>query len=167
MARIHTLQLAVHMQKEHIQGSNTVQFGDFSQRIAVDGGVSLWCRCCSRSCTYHQRACLHERDLGPILLWPYDCLPASLTIAKILMPLCLQGQHSPTLSIFSITAVYPPRLKTKNKQQNLTKQQVAAYNRFMIQHSMLAPVGPFQLLDIHRLTQGGLLHPQAASGKPL
>ena len=56
--------------------------------------------------------------------------------------------------MFSITEVYPPRLKTDEKREHLTLASVDAYNEAVAESGILSPKGPVYLIDIHRLTLG-------------
>lgn len=65
-----------------------------------------------------------------------------------------QAWRAPLLAMFSITEVYPPRLKTDEKRQHLTLALVDAYNEIIGDSGILAPAGPVFLIDVHRLTKG-------------
>ena len=58
------------------------------------------------------------------------------------------------MSFFSISEIYPPRLKTEEKRQHLTLASVDAYNEAIAESGILVPSGPLHLIDIHRLTKG-------------
>ena len=60
------------------------------------------------------------------------------------------------MSIFSISEVYPPKLKTEEKRQHLTLANVDKYNRVMNDSHILVPDGSLYLVDMHHLTQGEL-----------
>ena len=64
--------------------------------------------------------------------------------------------QAPPVSYFSISEVYPPKLKTEDKREHLTPARVDAYNRAIANSAILSPDGPFHLIDIHGLTQGAL-----------
>ena len=61
--------------------------------------------------------------------------------------------QAPTITLMSISEVYPPKLKTEEKRTWLTPLRVDLYNKGIAQGGVLVPTGPFQLLDIHHLTQ--------------
>lgn len=67
--------------------------------------------------------------------------------------LCVVLQ-APPVSFFSISEVYPPKLKTEEKRVHLTPANVDAYNLAMAKSGVLSPSGPFHLVDIHSLTRG-------------
>ena len=50
--------------------------------------------------------------------------------------------------------VYPPKFKSDEKRAHMTLGEVDAYNKAIMNSSMLVPSGPFHLLDMHHLTQG-------------
>ena len=56
--------------------------------------------------------------------------------------------------MLSITEVFPPKLKSDEKRQMLTLQQVSKYNHGLINSKLLLPGGLFSLIDMHRLTKG-------------
>ena len=58
------------------------------------------------------------------------------------------------MSLFSISEIHPPKLKSEQKRQRLTIQSVAAYNEAIASSGILAPIGPLHLVDIHHLTRG-------------
>ena len=62
--------------------------------------------------------------------------------------------QAPPVSIFSISEVFPPKLKTEEKRVHLTPANVDAYNHAMAKSGVLSPSGPFHLVDIHSLTRG-------------
>ena len=61
------------------------------------------------------------------------------------------------MHFLSISEVYPPKLKTKEKQERLTLQNVDKYNQRIQSSRMIQPDGPFDLIDMHHLTQGRYL----------
>ncbi|PRW33305.1 hypothetical protein C2E21_7895 [Chlorella sorokiniana] len=63
------------------------------------------------------------------------------------------GGTSPRLVLASGTEMFPNRMKTVQKQHSMTSQNLDAYNRAMQQAGLLAPAGPFALLDLLPLTQ--------------
>ena len=64
------------------------------------------------------------------------------------------AMQAPPVSYFSISEVYPPKLKTADKREHLTPARVDAYNQAIADSAVLSPDGPFHLIDIHSLTQG-------------
>ena len=58
------------------------------------------------------------------------------------------------MHFLSISEVYPPKLKTEEKRQALTLQNVDKYNQCIQDSHMIQPDGPFDLIDMHHLTQG-------------
>jgi len=64
------------------------------------------------------------------------------------------ARQAPPISYFSISEVYPPKLKTEEKRQHLTPAGVDAYNLAIATRAVLAPAGPLHLVDIHGLTHG-------------
>ncbi|KAK9832424.1 hypothetical protein WJX74_009685 [Apatococcus lobatus] len=64
------------------------------------------------------------------------------------------SSRQPYLSLFSISEVYPPKFKTEEKRAHMTLGEVDAYNRAIMNSSVLVPSGPLHLLDMHHLTQG-------------
>ncbi|KAK9784750.1 hypothetical protein WJX73_000604 [Symbiochloris irregularis] len=62
--------------------------------------------------------------------------------------------RGPQTALFSITEVYPPRLRTEEKRQHLTLPMVDAYNQAIAASGILAPPGTMTLIDMHHLTQG-------------
>ena len=64
--------------------------------------------------------------------------------------------QAPPVSYFSMSEVYPPKLKTEAKREHLTPARVDAYNSAIANSAVLSPDGPFHLIDIHSLTQGAL-----------
>ena len=54
--------------------------------------------------------------------------------------------------------VYPPKFKTEEKRAHMTLGEVDAYNRAILNSSILVPAGPFHLLDMHHLTQGTITY---------
>lgn len=64
--------------------------------------------------------------------------------------------QAPPVSYFSISEVYPPKLKTEDKREHLTPARVDAYNYAIANSAVLSPDGPFHLIDIHSLTRGAL-----------
>ena len=64
--------------------------------------------------------------------------------------------QAPPVSYFSMSEVYPPKLKTEDKREHLTPARVDAYNSAIANSAVLSPDGPFHLIDIHSLTQGAL-----------
>lgn len=61
--------------------------------------------------------------------------------------------------------VYPPKFKTEEKRAHMTLGEVDAYNRAIMNSSVLVPPGPFHLLDMHHLTQGTFSGPSVLSVK--
>ncbi len=61
------------------------------------------------------------------------------------------------VSFFSISEVYPPKLKTEEKRLHLTLESVDLYNRAIQDAGLLVPDGALYLVDMHHLTQGGRL----------
>lgn len=59
------------------------------------------------------------------------------------------------VSFFSISEVYPPKLKTEEKRLHLTLENVDLYNRAIQDAGLLVPDGALYLVDMHHLTQGG------------
>ena len=59
------------------------------------------------------------------------------------------------VSLFSISEVYPPKLKTEEKRLHLTLEAVDLYNRAIQGAGLLVPDGALYLVDMHHLTQGG------------
>ena len=80
---------------------------------------------------------------------------------------CKQVPVTPPMSFFSVSEVYPPKLKTEDKRLHLTLANVDAYNRAINDSGVLVPGGPLYLIDVHHLTQGAprrpLLTAQGAS----
>ena len=66
----------------------------------------------------------------------------------------LQVPVTPPMSIFSISEVYPPKLKTEEKRQHLTLANVDSYNKALNDSGILVPEGSLYLIDVHHLTQG-------------
>lgn len=66
----------------------------------------------------------------------------------------LQEQPIPNVSFFSLTQIYPPKLKTEEKRLRLTLANLDLYNRAIAKSNLLVPEGLFYLLDIHHLTSG-------------
>ncbi len=62
------------------------------------------------------------------------------------------------VSFFSISEVYPPKLKTEEKRLHLTLESVDLYNRAIQDAGLLVPDGALYLVDMHHLTQGGWPH---------
>lgn len=62
--------------------------------------------------------------------------------------------QAPPINLFSISEVYPPKLKTEEKRVHLTPANVDAYNLAMAKSGVFSPSGPFHLVDIHSLTRG-------------
>ena len=58
------------------------------------------------------------------------------------------------VSFFSISEVYPPKLKTEEKRLHLTLEAVDLYNRAIQDAGLLVPDGALYLVDLHHLTQG-------------
>lgn len=58
------------------------------------------------------------------------------------------------VSLFSISEVYPPKLKTEEKRLHLTLDNVDLYNRGIQDAGLLVPDGNLYLVDLHHLTQG-------------
>ena len=58
------------------------------------------------------------------------------------------------MSFFSISEVYPPKLKTEEKRLHLTLNAVDLYNRAIQDSGLLVPDGGLYLVDLHHLTQG-------------
>ena len=58
------------------------------------------------------------------------------------------------MSIFSMSEVYPPKLKTEEKRQHLTLANVDKYNKVKNDSHILVPDGSLYLIDMHHLTQG-------------
>lgn len=87
--------------------------------------------------------------------WPAkEQLPRNFSIAEALP---MQQVRPLPMAFFSITEVYPPRLRTEEKRQHLTPPAVDAYNRVINSSGILSPEGPLHLIDMHHLTQGGHL----------
>jgi hypothetical protein len=63
----------------------------------------------------------------------------------------------PPMSVFSISEVYPPKLKTEEKRAHLTLANVDKYNKALNDSGILVPEGALYLVDVHHLTQGTLL----------
>ena len=63
------------------------------------------------------------------------------------------GRRAP-LSFFSISEVYPPKLKTEDKRLHLTLPNVDKYNNVINESGILVPDGSLYLIDLHHLTQG-------------
>ena len=59
------------------------------------------------------------------------------------------------VSFFSISEVYPPKLKTEEKRLHLTLENVDLYNRAIQEAGLLVPEGALYLVDLHHLTSGG------------
>lgn len=66
----------------------------------------------------------------------------------------MQARNPIFMHFLSITEVYPPKLKTEEKRQRLTLQNVDLYNQRIKDSHMIQPEGPFDLIDMHHLTQG-------------
>lgn len=66
-----------------------------------------------------------------------------------------QVAHPVPVSFFSISEVYPPKLKTEEKRLHLTLENVDLYNRAIQDAGLLVPDGALYLVDMHHLTQGG------------
>ena len=60
----------------------------------------------------------------------------------------------PPMSFFSISEVFPPKLKTEEKRKHLTYQNVDLYNEAIQKAGLLVPDGALYLVDLHHLTQG-------------
>ena len=58
------------------------------------------------------------------------------------------------MSFFSISEVYPPKLKTEEKRLHLTLNAVDLYNRAIQDSGLLVPDGGLYLVDLQHLTQG-------------
>ena len=71
----------------------------------------------------------------------------------------LQAGHHVPVSFFSISEVYPPKLKTEEKRLHLTLEAVDLYNRAIQDAGLLVPEGALYLVDLHHLTQGKPLLP--------
>lgn len=61
------------------------------------------------------------------------------------------------MHFLSISEVNPPKLKTEEKRERLTLRNVDEYNQQIQSSHMLQPDGPFDLIDMHQLTQGWYL----------
>ena len=72
-----------------------------------------------------------------------------------------QAAHPVPVSFFSISEVYPPKLKTEEKRLHLTLENVDLYNRAIQEAGLLVPDGALYLVDLHHLTSGG--RPRALS----
>ncbi len=68
----------------------------------------------------------------------------------------VQVVPGPPMSFFSISEVYPPKLKTEEKRMHLTYDNVDKYNEAISRSGLLVPKGPCYLIDLHHLTQGVL-----------
>ena len=66
----------------------------------------------------------------------------------------MQAAHPVPVSLFSISEVYPPKLKTEEKRLHLTLDNVDLYNRGIQEAGLLVPDGALYLVDLHHLTQG-------------
>ena len=66
----------------------------------------------------------------------------------------LQAVRHVPVSFFSISEVYPPKLKTEEKRLHLTLEAVDLYNRAIQDAGLLVPDGALYLVDLHHLTQG-------------
>lgn len=64
-----------------------------------------------------------------------------------------QGTEA-SISVCSLTEVYPPKLRSEEKRQRMTYANVDAYNSALAASGLLVPHGPMYLLDVHHLTQG-------------
>ena len=78
----------------------------------------------------------------------------ALTRSGYVVPASRSAMQAPPVSYFSISEVYPPKLKTEDKREHLTPACVDAYNHAIANSAVLSPDGPFHLIDIHSLTQG-------------
>ncbi|CAL5218696.1 g407 [Coccomyxa viridis] len=65
-----------------------------------------------------------------------------------------KAAHPVPVSFFSISEVYPPKLKTEEKRLHLTLESVDLYNRAIQDAGLLVPDGALYLVDMHHLTQG-------------
>ena len=69
-------------------------------------------------------------------------------------------EYSPQMPLpvtfFTLTEVYPPKLRTDEKRSTMTLENVDAYNSAIAESNLLVPGGPCYLLDVHHLTQGAL-----------
>ncbi|CAL8470181.1 g9723 [Coccomyxa elongata] len=66
----------------------------------------------------------------------------------------LKVAAAPPMSFFSISEVFPPKLKTEEKRKHLTYQNVDFYNEAIQESGLLVPDGALYLVDLHHLTQG-------------
>lgn len=93
---------------------------------------------------------LHITDADDFVHRTENLKKAALALTESQPP----AWRAPLLAMFSITEVYPPRLKTDEKRQHLTLALVDAYNEIIGDSGILAPAGPVFLIDVHRLTKG-------------
>ncbi|KAL4439864.1 hypothetical protein ABPG75_002865 [Micractinium tetrahymenae] len=63
------------------------------------------------------------------------------------------GTAGPRLVLASGTETFPNKMKTAEKQRTMTAANLDAYNRAIEQSGLLAPSGPFSLLDLFPLTR--------------
>jgi hypothetical protein len=95
------------------------------------------------------------------MLWPKQCRPfvhscclCHNTRICLICTVWWQVAPGPPISFFSISEVYPPKLKTDEKRLHLTYDNVDWYNEAIQQSGLLVPQGPLYLVDLHHLTQG-------------
>ncbi len=60
----------------------------------------------------------------------------------------------PATQFVSLTETVSFKLKDDLKKQHLTLQNVDRYNAVLKSSALLAPEGPCDLIDMHRLSQG-------------
>lgn len=61
------------------------------------------------------------------------------------------------MSFCSISEVQPELLVAENKRQRMTRDNVLRYNNALTASEVLAPAGPFSLIDVHGITAGSFL----------
>lgn len=85
----------------------------------------------------------------------FACLESHLLV--MIQTCFVQAANPIFMHFLSISEVYPPKLKTDEKRERLTLQNVDKYNKQIQSGHMLQPDGPFDLIDMHHLTQGRYL----------
>ena len=107
------------------------------------GGLKVWPRALYASVLQIRSAAIHY------LHFVVSPLRVHLVIQQV--------AAAPPMSFFSISEVYPPKLKTEDKRKHLTYQNVDLYNEAIQGSGLLVPDGALYLVDLHHLTQGAAL----------
>ena len=77
-----------------------------------------------------------------------DSLAGKTQVAKGL------GHQAYRLDICSISALHTERMKTVQKQENMTPGNVELYNEAIYNSGTLIPSGPVHLQDFHNISKG-------------